>query len=69
MKTTLKTNPELMTVIVNVQMMRTKIHGGYNPAEDFESLSNLTETELYELQDALIPLYNNSLNELGYENY
>ncbi len=55
---TLKTNPELMNVIINIQNMKTKINPKYDRFSDFGNLEKLTENQLYRLQDRLIPEYN-----------
>ena len=67
---TLKSNPALMTVIINIQSMREVIFDYYNRREDFKNISGMTEEELYELQDTLIPLYNTALkNKIKYNDY
>ena len=58
---TLKTNPNLMTVIINIQDMRSIININYNRYTDFNKLELLTGDELYTLQDELIPLYNKAI--------
>lgn len=47
-----------MTVICNIQAMQTKVYGKCFAYSDF---SGNTLEELYDLQDQLIPEYNNSL--------
>ena len=59
---TLKTMPELMTVIINIQMMKEKINPMYNAREDFKTLELLSEDELWEEQEGLIPEYNKACN-------
>jgi hypothetical protein len=59
---TLKTSPELMTVIINIQLMREKINANYDKHSDFKHLEKLTDDELYELQNSLIPEYNKTFN-------
>lgn len=51
-------NPEFMTVIINIQMMNTKINPKYDGAKDFKRLNNLTVLDLYEEQDKTIIEYN-----------
>ncbi len=56
--------PEQMQVICNIQMLRDKIHGDYYAplkSEDFKTLSHKTIEELRELQDRLIPEYNEAI--------
>ena len=60
---TLKTNPDLMTVICNIQAMNEKIDPSYNGCNDFKRLEKLTENELYNMQDELIPAYNNAVKK------
>ena len=57
----LRLKPELMTVIINIQMMNEKINKSYNPFKDFSRLELRSESELYDEQDSLINLYNDSL--------
>ena len=47
-----------MTVIINIQDMKTKINSNYDRFSDFGNLEKLTEEQLYRLQDRLIPEYN-----------
>ena len=62
MKSELYQKPYLMTVVCNIQIMRTKINPEYyDSIKDFKNLEKLTEDELHQLQDELIPLYNESL--------
>ena len=71
MKSELYQKPYLMTVVCNIQIMRTKINPKYyDRIEDFKNLEKMEEDELYQLQSDLIPLYNESLksNENGKEN-
>lgn len=58
---TLSNTPALMTVIINIQMMSEKINPYYNKYKDFKRLEKLSEDELYDIQDTLIPLYNKSI--------
>lgn len=62
---TLKTNPELMTVIINIQTMREKMnakHGNkYDKELDFSRLEIMSGEELYHVQGVLIPHYNQSI--------
>jgi hypothetical protein len=55
---TLKTNPELMTVICNIQAMEAKINNGNTP---FSKLEKMNSDQLYDRQNELIPFYNASL--------
>ena len=62
MKSVLYRKPYLMTVVCNIQDMRAKINPKYyDRIEDFKNLEKMDEDELYQLQDELIHLYNESL--------
>ena len=52
--------PEQMQVIINIQAMQLTIGGEY---QNFPVFENLRLDELRELQDKLIPLYNETINE------
>jgi hypothetical protein len=56
---TLKNAPYLMTVIINIQTMNKKINVLYNSDKDFKRLEKMTEDQLHEEQNNLVPLYNN----------
>jgi len=58
MKDILKQKPYLMDVIINIQTMKSKINPTYDPYSDFKNLNQLTEEQLYRLQDRLILEYN-----------
>ena len=59
---TLKTNPELMTVICNIIAMKEKIDKNFNQHVQFDywhrRYEHMTEDELYKIQLELIDLYN-----------
>jgi hypothetical protein len=57
--------PTAMDRICNIQAMREKIIPGYDRFADFNSLAKLTEDQLWDLQNALIPDYNNTLKSQG----
>ena len=57
---TLTKNPEFMTVICNIQIMNEKINPKYNSIKDFKRLNNLSVLDLYDEQDRIIKLYNNT---------
>lgn len=57
---TITANPELMTVICNIQGMKKVIDPNYNETEDFKTLEKMTDDELHILQDKVIDLYNNA---------
>jgi vacuolar-type H+-ATPase subunit B/Vma2 len=59
---TLKSNPELMTVIINIQTMKDKIYPYYDKLTDFKLLENLPEEQLYRIQDNCIKDYNATFN-------
>lgn len=61
MKSTTKNNPELMTVVCNIQAIKSKINPNYDSVSDFSKLDKLTGEELYEIQDSLIPEYNKAI--------
>lgn len=52
---------EAMTVIINIQCMNTKINENYNTIEDFYNLQWKNIDDLRQMQDNLIPLYNESI--------
>jgi len=54
---TLNTNPNLMTVIINIQNLDRYIHRGMN-TYSFETLRDMCSDELHKLQDTLIQKYN-----------
>ncbi len=58
---TLTTHPEMMTVICNIQDMNERIDKSYNKFKDFRRLAQRDESDLYNEQDNLIVLYNDSL--------
>jgi hypothetical protein len=55
---TVKTEPTLMTVICNIQEMRTRIRPSYLRHSDFIRLQGMTAEELRKEQNELIPVYN-----------
>lgn len=55
---TIKNNPNLMTVIINIQNMKNKIYPFYDKIEDFKLLEKLPEEQLYTIQDNCIKDYN-----------
>jgi hypothetical protein len=55
---TLQTNPELMTVICNIQAMRKVIYSDYNEFKDFKILKKMTDEELHIIQDKVVEVYN-----------
>ena len=55
---TLASAPYLMTVIINIQTMNSKINGLYDPQKDFKRLEKMTEDELHEEQNNLVTHYN-----------
>jgi hypothetical protein len=57
---TLKNNPSLMTVIINIQQMKLKIYPYYNQFNDFDILKNLPAEQLYKIQENCIKDYNNT---------
>jgi len=59
---TLKNTPELMNVIINIQLMKEKIYPYYNKFEDFKILAKLPEEQLYRIQDNCIKDYNETFN-------
>ena len=59
---TLKQNPDLMNVIINIQSMKLKINPNYDQFSDFKNLKKLTESQLNRLQDRLIPEYNKTFS-------
>jgi hypothetical protein len=54
----LKKSPHLMDVIINIQTMKSKMNPNYDKFSDFRNLERLTESQLYLLQERLIPEYN-----------
>jgi len=62
-RTVLDDNPEMMTVISNIQTMSKKINSTYNSEIDFKRLEKMSEDELYYEQNWLIPEYNKTFNK------
>lgn len=60
---TIKNTPALMTVICNIQSMKTKIDPNYNRFADFKNLEKLNDEKLYQLHEQLIPEYNKTFNQ------
>jgi hypothetical protein len=54
----LNKNPELMTVICNIQAMNQRINPNYKWDKDFKRLEKMTGKELRKEQNELVPLYN-----------
>ena len=52
-------NPENMTTIINIQSMERIIGEGETP---FSELEHKTHNELFNLQNELIPFYNQAIN-------
>lgn len=50
-----------MDVIINIQTMKKVIDTNYCPFKDFKNLEKLDYDTLHEMQNNLIPFYNNSL--------
>lgn len=63
MKTTLKNTPSLMTVICNIQDMSEIINLDYDRHKDFKRLEKMDDVALYELQNKLIPQYNDTIKK------
>jgi hypothetical protein len=61
MKGIVKQKPYMMDVIINIQTMKSKINSAYDPYSDFKNLNQLTEEQLYRLQDRLILEYNKTV--------
>jgi len=59
----LKTNPEMMSVVINIQTMKSKINPLYNSHYDFQQLIKKSVEELYNEQDSLITEYNKTFNK------
>lgn len=53
-----ETNPELMTVIINIQTMKRHIYPIYNAKKDFRKLKTLDSDKLYEIQSRILEEYN-----------
>ena len=59
---TLNTNPQLMTVIINIQNLDKYVHDGKSTFS-FETLQNMYSDELHKLQDTLIQKYNYKIKQ------
>lgn len=57
-KQTIKNCPQLMTTIINIQMMEQKIGNGETP---FKVLEKMNGEELFNRVDELVPLYNKAV--------
>ena len=56
-----------MTCICNIQNMNEYIHGlNYDRIKDFKRLEKLTDDELFDEQNSIIPMYNEKVNLNGH---
>lgn len=59
---TLKEYPQLMGRIINIQNMNEKINLNYDRIKDFKRLEKMTDSQLWDEQNNLIPEYNKTFN-------